>query len=85
MEVHGMSHEVERLKKVLGLGFAGSVVEAVEAQKKVLDELKDALGLPESASPEELHERISIIQAEHEEFMKQKPGTGFWQKLFGGK
>ena len=77
--------ELERIKQILGIGFAGSVSTAVEAQKKVIDDLKIALGLPEDASPEELHEKISIIQAEHEEFMRQKPVPGFWQKLFGGK
>jgi hypothetical protein len=89
MEVSGMS-EIERLKVILGIGFAGSVVSAVEAQKKVIDDLKAALGLPQDASPEELQERISIIKAEHEEFSQQKSewetrSAGFWQKLFGAK
>jgi polyhydroxyalkanoate synthesis regulator phasin len=90
MEVSGMSSEIERLKQVLGLGFAGSVVAVVEAQKKVIDELKAALGLPQDASPDELQERISIIKAEHEEFSQKKSewevrSTVFWQKLFGSK
>jgi hypothetical protein len=87
MEVSGMS-ELEKVKRILGIDFAGSVAAAVEAQKKILDELKTALGLPQDASPEELHERISIIKAEHEEFSQQKSAMearSFWQKLFGGK
>lgn len=85
-----MSSEIERLKQMLGLGFAGSVVAAVESQLKVIDDLKTALGLPQDASPEELQERISIIKAEHEEFMEKKSewearSSGFWQKLFGAK
>ena len=85
-----MSYEVERLKQIMGLGFAGSVVAAVEAQTKVIDDLKVALGLPQDASLEELQERISVIKAEHEEFMAKKSewearSSGFWQKLFGAK
>ncbi|MEJ2091136.1 MAG: hypothetical protein P8X65_02990 [Syntrophobacterales bacterium] len=45
--------ELEKVRQLLGIGFGGSVVTAVEAQKKVLDELKIALGLPQDASPEE--------------------------------
>ncbi|MEJ2071443.1 MAG: hypothetical protein P8X58_13750, partial [Syntrophobacterales bacterium] len=63
--------ELEKVRQLLGIGFGGSVVTAVEAQKKVLDELKIALGLPQDASPEELLERISIIKAEHEEFSQK--------------
>jgi hypothetical protein len=89
MEVSRMS-ELEKVRQLLGIGFGGSVVTAVEAQKKVLDELKIALGLPQDASPEELLERISIIKAEHEEFSQKKSefearSAGFWQKLFGSK
>jgi hypothetical protein len=89
MEVFGMS-ELEKVKQMLGIGFGGSVITAVEAQKKVLDDLKTALGLPQEASPEELQERIAIIKAEHEEFMQKKSewevrSSGFWQKLFGSK
>jgi hypothetical protein len=89
MEVSGMS-ELAQVKKLLGIEFAGSVLTAVEAQKKVLVELKTALGLPQDASPEELLERISIIKAEHEEFSQKKSewevrSAGFWQKLFGSK
>lgn len=83
-------NELERIKGILGIGFAGSVAPAVEAMKKVIDDLKVALGLPEEATPEELQKRISIIKAEHEEFMQKQSewearSTGFWQKLFGGK
>lgn len=82
--------ELEKVKQMLGIGFGGSVLTAVEAQKKVIDDLKTALGLPPEASPEELRERISIIKAEHEEFTQKKSdwearSTGFWQKLFGSK
>jgi len=89
MEVFGM-REIEKVKEMLGIGFGGSVVTAVEAQKKVIDDLKTALGLPPEASPQELQERISIIKAEHEEFSQKKSewetrSAGFWQKLFGSK
>jgi hypothetical protein len=89
MEVFGM-REIEKVKEMLGIGFGGSVVTAVEAQKKIIDDLKTALGLPQDASPQELQERISIIKAEHEEFMQKRSewesrSTGFWQKLFGSK
>ncbi len=85
-----MCAEIEQLKQMLGLGFAGSVVAAVESQKKVIDDLKAALGLPQDSSPEELAERISIIKTEHEEFSQKKSewearSAGFWQKLFGSK
>ncbi len=82
--------EIQRVRQLLGLGFAGSVVAAVEAQKKLIDDLKAALGLSPDATLEELQERISIIKAEHEEFLQKKAewekrSTGFWQKLFGSK
>ena len=82
--------ELEKIKQILGVGFAGNALTAVEAQQKVIDDLKTALGLPQDASAQELQERISIIKAEHEEFMGKKSewearSTGFWQKLFGSK
>lgn len=82
--------ELEEIKRILGVGFAGNAVTAVEAQQKIIDDLKTALGLPQEASPQELQERISIIKSEHEEFMQKRSewearSTGFWQKLFGGK
>ena len=82
--------EIEKIKRILGLGFAGSAAAAVEAQQKVIDDLKTALGLPQDASPQELQERINVIKAEHEEFMQKRSewearSTGFWQKLFGSK
>jgi hypothetical protein len=88
-EVRGMS-EIQKIKQLLGLGFGGSAVTAVEAQKKLIDDLKVGLGLPQDASLAELQERVSIIKAEHEEFMQKKAewearSTGFWQKLFGSK
>jgi len=85
-----MSHELGRLKQALGLGFGGNVVAEVEAQTKVINDLKTALGLPRDASLKELQEKIYIIKTEHEEFMEKKGAwegrsTGFWQKLFGSK
>lgn len=82
--------ELQKLKQLLGLGFGGSVVTAVEAQKKLIDDLKEALGLSREASLQELQDKVSVIKAEHEEFMKKKAeweagSTGFWKKLFGGK
>jgi hypothetical protein len=82
--------ELEEIKRILGVGFAGNAVTAVEAQQKIIDDLKTALGLPQEASPRELQERISIIKSEHEEFMQKRSewearSTGFWQKLFGSK
>ncbi|MFW6126870.1 MAG: hypothetical protein ACOC6K_01515 [Thermodesulfobacteriota bacterium] len=82
--------ELEKIKRILGVGFAGSAITAVEAQQKIIDDLKAALGLPEDASPQELQERISVIKAEHEEFSQKRSewearSTGFWQKLFGSK
>jgi predicted neutral ceramidase superfamily lipid hydrolase len=88
-EAHGMS-ELQKLKQLMGLGFGGSVVAAVEAQKQVIDDLKVALGLPQDASLGELAEKVSVIKAEHEEFMQKRAeweasSTGFWKKLFGSK
>lgn len=82
--------EIEKIKRILKIDFAGSAATAVEAQQKVIDDLKTALGLPQDASAQELQERISIIKAEHEEFMQKKSewearSGGFWQKLFGSK
>ncbi|GEM_PF-5250406 len=82
--------EIEKIKQILGVGFAGSAITAVEAQQKIIDDLKAALGLPQEASPQELQERISVIKAEHEEFMQKRSewvarSAGFWQKLFGSK
>ncbi len=82
--------EIQKVKQLLGIGFSGSVLTAVEAQTKLIDDLKAALGLPQDASLEELQESISIIKAEHEAFMQKKAewetrSSGFWQKLFGSK
>jgi len=82
--------ELQKVKNLMGLGFGGSVVTAVEAQKQVIDDLKEALGLAQGASLEELQERVSVIKAEHEEFMQKRAeweasSTGFWKKLFGSK
>jgi uncharacterized protein YhaN len=82
--------ELEKIKRILGIDFAGSAAAAVEAQQKVINDLKAALGLPPEADPQELQEKISLIKAEHEEFLQKKAewearSTGFWQKLFGSK
>jgi hypothetical protein len=63
--------ELQKVKQLMGLGFGGSVVTAVEAQKKLIDDLKVALGLPQDASLGELQEKVSVIKAEHEEFMQK--------------
>jgi hypothetical protein len=88
-EAHGMS-ELQKLKQLMGLSFGGSAVTAVEAQKKLIEDLKEALGLPPDTSLAELQEKVSVIKAEHEEFMQKKAeweagSTGFWKKLFGSK
>jgi hypothetical protein len=88
-EAHGMS-ELQKLKQLMGLSFGGSVVTAVEAQTKLIADLKEALGLAPDASLAELQEKVSVIKAEHEEFMQKKAGweassSGFWKKLFGSK
>ena len=82
--------ELQKVKNLMGLGFGGSVVTAVEAQKKLIDNLKEALGLAQGASLEEIQEKVSVIKAEHEEFMQKRAeweagSTGFWKKLFGSK
>ena len=58
---------VEKLKQVLGLGFAASemgVVEAVKSMRKTMEEIKAALGLPPDADPQEI---MGAIQALREE------------------
>lgn len=58
--------EIERLKEILGIGFAGSVLTAVESQKEVINDLKTALDLLPDASLVELQERISVLKDEHD-------------------
>lgn len=46
----------ERLKKVLGLGFAAGdqgVIETIEANRKALEEIKASLGLAPETTPDE--------------------------------
>ncbi|MEJ5329805.1 MAG: putative sulfate exporter family transporter [Desulfobaccales bacterium] len=74
-----MAYVVEKLKKVLGLGFAASeqgVIEAVEAQAKTLAELKAELGLPPDAPLSQVKEELRKLKAEHEELMGLK---GEWE------
>lgn len=74
-----MAYVVEKLKKVLGLGFAASeqgVIEAVEAQAKTLAELKAELGLPPDAPLSQVKEELRRLKAEHEELMGLK---GEWE------
>jgi hypothetical protein len=59
-------NEVEKAKKILGIGFLGSISVAVESLKLVIDNIKSALGLPQDARPVELQERISGLIAERE-------------------
>lgn len=71
---------LERLKKLLGLGFAASeagVIEEVESQVKTLKEIREALGLPPNASVSEVKERLKTLKAEHEELMGLK---GQWEE-----
>ncbi len=82
--------ELKKIKQIMGLGFGGSVAAAVEAQSKLIEDLKEALGLPPDAGLGEIQEKVSVIKAEHEEFMQKRAeweasSTGFWKKLFGGK
>jgi uncharacterized integral membrane protein (TIGR00698 family) len=74
-----MAYVVEKLKQVLGLGFAASeqgVIEAVESQAKTLEELKRELGLPKDATTEQVRERLKKLKAEHEELLGLK---GEWE------
>jgi hypothetical protein len=65
--------ELERVKQILGVGFAGSISTAVESQKTALDELKSAVGLSRDASPEELQKKITALKSEQE--AAEKSGT----------
>ena len=50
---------LERLKKILGLGFAASeegVIEEVESQAKTLKEIRETLGLPPDTSAAQVKE-----------------------------
>jgi len=69
----------EKLKQILGLGFAAGdqgVVETVEAEHKTLKEMKASIGLPPDATLEQVKQRIQTLQAEHEELMGLK---GEWE------
>jgi len=70
---------LEKLKKILGLGFAASeagVIEEVESQVKTLKEIREALGLPPDTPAAEVKERLKTLKAEHEELMGLK---GKWE------
>jgi len=69
----------EKLKQLLGLGFAAGdqgVIETVNAEHKSLAEIKASLGLPPDATPEQVKERLQALKAEHEELMGLK---GTWE------
>ncbi len=59
-------NEVEKAKKILGVGFLGSISVAVESLKNALDTIKSALGLPQDAKPVEVQEKISGLITEKE-------------------
>jgi uncharacterized integral membrane protein (TIGR00698 family) len=86
---------LEKLKKILGLGFAASeegVIEEVESQAKALKEIREALGLPSDTPAAEVKERLKTLKAEHEELMglkgqwevreKEELGMTQWQALY---
>jgi hypothetical protein len=87
-----LMNEIEKVKQILGIGFAGSISTAVEYQKTVIDDLKSALGLPSDAEPAELQKKIADLQAEHEEASgpqtetkplsrKEEKSMGFFRSL----
>lgn len=58
-------YAVERLKQMLGLGFAGSemrVIESVESMCKTMQEIKDALGLPPEADAQQIMDAIEACK-----------------------
>jgi uncharacterized integral membrane protein (TIGR00698 family) len=66
---------LERLKKLLGLGFAASeegVLEAVASQAQALKAIKETLGLPADATPEQVQEAIKSLKGRHEELEARK-------------
>jgi len=70
---------LEKLKKILGLGFAASeegVIEEVESQAKALQEIREALGLPPDTPVAEVKDRLKNLKAEHQELMGLK---GQWE------
>lgn len=82
-------YAVERLKKVLGLGFAGSemqVIESVESMCKTMGEIKAALGLPTDADCQQVIQAIEAMRKEPEAAVPpQMAAAGGWfKKLFGG-
>lgn len=69
----------EKLKQILGLGFAAGeqgVIEAVITNNKALKEIKASLGLPLEATPKQVKQRIKVLKAEHEELISLK---GEWE------
>ncbi|MDI6852433.1 MAG: hypothetical protein QME75_02350 [Deltaproteobacteria bacterium] len=81
---------VEKLKQVLGLGFAASemgVIESVESMCKTMAEIKDALGLPPDADCQQIMQAIEAKKKEPEVEVVQPQmaaGGGWFKKLFGG-
>jgi hypothetical protein len=58
-------YAVERLKQMLGLGFAGSdmgVIEAIESMCKTMAEVKTALGLLPNADAQQILAAIEALQ-----------------------
>ena len=82
-------YAVERLKQILGLGFAGSemgVIESVESMCKSMLEIKAALGLPPDADAQQVMQAIEALKKEPEAAPEAAAAeTGGWfKKLFGG-
>jgi hypothetical protein len=79
---------VERLKQVLGLGFAASemgVIESVESMCQTMGEIKAALGLPPEADCQQVMQAIEAMRKEPEAVSSPQVATGGWfKKLFGG-
>jgi hypothetical protein len=68
-------YAVERLKQMLGLGFAGSdmgIIETVESMCKTMAEVKTALGLPPDADAQQI---VAAIQALQEKEPAAAPGV----------
>ncbi|MBM4275590.1 MAG: hypothetical protein FJ134_14190 [Deltaproteobacteria bacterium] len=69
----------EKLKQVLGLGFAAGdqgVIEAVEAEHKTLKELKSSLGLPPDATPDKVLAAIHALKVSMEDMQEKRVEEG---------
>jgi hypothetical protein len=69
-------YALEKLKQMLGLGFAGSemgVIESVESMCKTMLEVKAALGLPPDADSQQVMAAIQALGGEKEPERPEAP------------